>query len=84
MFVLMAVSVLMGQMHIELHSFDLRFVLAGRVQMVSIKAELRELMFQLVKIDTEIQHCADKHVTADAAKNIEEKCFHCSVVFDLN
>src|SRR5688572_15588488 len=75
-FVMMFMVMLMRQMNVELHSFDLRFLFSRRVQVVAIKTQLFQFVFELVKFNAEIEHCADEHVATDAAKNIEIKCFH--------
>ena len=72
--VLMIVSVL--QMHIELHAFDLGFLLASRMQMVAIELQFPEFVLKLVKINAKVEQRTDKHVAADATENIEIKCFH--------
>ena len=64
------------EMHVELHPFDLGFLLSSRMQMVALKLQLPEFVFEFMKIDSQIQQRPDKHVAADAAENIEIKCFH--------
>jgi len=42
-------------MHIELHALDRRFLPAGKMQMVAIEAQLFQLVFELVKIDAQVE-----------------------------
>lgn len=76
-FVVLAVLIVsVGQMHIELYAFNLGFLLAGGVQMVAIEFQLSEFALEFVKINAQIEQRSDKHIAADAAENIEIKCFH--------
>ena len=45
--------------------------------MVAGDAELFQFVFKLMKVHAEVEKCADEHVAADAAENIEIKglCF---------
>jgi len=74
--VFVGVLVLVFQMHIELDAFNVSFLFAGNVKMITVKFEFGQLAFQLGKVDPEINHRAKEHVAADTAKNIEIKRFH--------
>ena len=65
------VAMLMREMNLELHSLDGGFVSAGNVQMVAVEIQLFQFVLQFVRIDTEIEQRADKHVAADAAEDVQ-------------
>jgi hypothetical protein len=64
-------AVIMREVNVELHSFDGGFVSAGNVQVVTIKLQILQLVLQSVRIDAKIEQRADKHITADAAEDIQ-------------
>ena len=70
------VVVPMSQMHIELYPFDGSLVLTGNVQVIAVQFQFAQRLRERVGIRAEVNQGADKHVTADAAKNIEIECFH--------
>ena len=64
------------QMDIELHAFDVRFLPSGSMNMVTSKIELGQFILELVDLDAQIDQRAEKHVSADAAENIQVKGLH--------
>ena len=68
--------VLLFKMHVELRPGDVRTLLPRDVEMVFIKAELRELALELFEVHTEIEQRADEHVAADAAEDVEIERVH--------
>ena len=74
--VLMVMLVLMREMHIELHPFDVGLVPARDVQMIAFELELFQLPLQFLGINTQIQERADEHIAADAAENIQIQGLH--------
>ena len=48
------------------------------MEMVTIQTQLLQFMIELMKIHAQINQCAEKHVTANAAENIEIEGFHLS------
>ena len=73
----MLVIVMALQMNIKLCSFDPRAFLAGDVEMILFQGQLLKLVFELMKIHTEIDQRAEKHIATDAAENIEIEGGHC-------
>ena len=41
------------------------------MQVIIVQAEFAQLVFELMKIHTEIDQRAEKHIATDAAENIE-------------
>src|SRR5690349_11943323 len=74
--VMVMMVVIVFEMNIELHAFDRGFGSAPVMQVIIIDAELLQLMFECMKINTQVKQRADEHVAADAGKNIEIKCLH--------
>ena len=78
--VIMAVTVLlvvlMCEVNIKFDAFDARFLLASDMQMIAMEIEFREFALELIGIHPKIDHCANEHVAADAAKNIKVKSLH--------
>ena len=70
------VAVLMREVNVELNSFDGGFMGARNVQMVTMKLQLFQFMLQIVRIDSKIQQCSNKHVAADPAEDIQIQCLH--------
>ena len=64
-------AVLMREVNIEFNAFNGGFVSAGNVQMVTIELQLFQFVLQFVRINTEVEQRADKHVAADAAEDVE-------------
>ena len=64
------------EVHVELHAFEVAFLLARGVQVVTVQFQLGQFDFQLVQADAEVEHGPDEHVAADAAENVEVKSFH--------
>jgi hypothetical protein len=66
----------MGEMDVELDAFDGGFELPGSVKMEAFELQFFELMLEFVKIDSQINECADEHVAADTAEKVEVKSLH--------
>ncbi len=49
---------------------------ARGVQVITLEMKFSQFMFQLMKIEAEIDHGAEKHIAAHAAENVEVKSFH--------
>ena len=64
------------QVDVELHAFDIGFLTAGRVQVVVVELELLEFVFELFEIDAEVEHRADEHIATDPAEDVEVDSFH--------
>jgi hypothetical protein len=65
------VAMFMREVNIEFNPFDGGFVSAGNVQMVAVEIQLFQFVLQFVRINTEVEQRADKHVAADAAEDVE-------------
>ena len=65
-----------GQVDIQFHAFDAGFLLARHVQVIAVELQFLQLALQFAGIHAQIQQRADEHVAADAAENVEVKCFH--------
>ena len=74
--VMVVMVVIVFEMNIELHTFNRRLRSATKMQVIACDAELLQLMFECMKINTQVKQRADEHVAADAGKNIEIKCLH--------
>jgi hypothetical protein len=72
MFMLMLVR----HMHIKFRPRNGSPLLARDMQVVTIEAQLFQFVFEGVRIDPQVQHGADKHVTADATEDVQVKSFH--------
>jgi hypothetical protein len=77
-FVIVVMFVGVGQMDVKLHAGDAGFLLARDVKMITAEFQLLQLALQLAVIHPEVNQCADEHVAADAAENVEVKRFHFS------
>jgi hypothetical protein len=75
-FVTVIVSMVIGQMNVEFHTGDPGFFLARDVEVVTIDAQFLQFMFELMRVDAEVQQRAEKHIAADAAEDIEVKDVH--------
>jgi len=75
-FMSMFVMVVVFQMNIEFDAFYARPALAGNMQMIFLKPQFFQLLFELMKINAEVEQRAEKHVAADAAEDIEVNSFH--------
>src|ERR1044071_35048 len=65
-----------GQMNIELYTSDGSFLSAGDMQVITIEGQLFQFMLQVVAIYSEIDECAEKHVAANSAEDVEIQSFH--------
>ena len=66
-------------MDIELHAVDAGFLFARDVKMIAVELQLLQLALQLARVRAQVNQRADEHVAADAAENVEIKCFHFSM-----
>ena len=64
------VSVIIFEVDVELHTRDTGLLLACDVEVIAAEFELGEFAFEFARVHAQINQCADKHVTADAAKNV--------------
>ena len=74
--VLVRMAVVVFGMNVELGAFDLETFLALGVQVVAVQVQLLQFVLELVKINAEIEHRANKHIAADAAEDVEVESFH--------
>jgi hypothetical protein len=70
-FVSVFVAVVMREVNVEFNAFDGGFVSAGNVQMITVKIQLSQFVLKFVGIRTQIEQCADKHVAADPAEDVQ-------------
>ena len=64
------------EMHIKFYTLNLAVLPPGAVQVKTVEPQSVELVFQRVRIDAEINQCADEHVAANSAEKIEIECIH--------
>ena len=74
--ILIVIAGLAIEMDVELHALDAHFLLPRRVQVVAVEGHLFQLTLQGAELDAEVQQRAKKHVTADAAEEVEVEGFH--------
>jgi len=75
--IVVMVMMIILQMDVELHAFDIGFLTASSVEMVVVvELELLEFGFELFEVDAQVEHRADEHITADPAENVEVDSFH--------
>ena len=74
--VMIARTVIVLEVNIKFGSSDTAFCPAGSVKVVALELELLQLGFQAVRIRSQIDQRAHKHVTADAANEVEIEGFH--------
>ena len=70
------VMLVIFQMHIEFDTAYLCLLAAGGVKMVTLEPELFQFAAEPVGVHAQINECADEHIAADAAEDIEVKGFH--------
>jgi hypothetical protein len=70
------VIVIVGKMNIKFHPVDISLLLGVRVKVITLKTQFGDLAFDVLQVDAEIDHRPEKHIAADAAKNIEIENFH--------
>lgn len=73
---LVRMVVIVREMNVELHAFNLRFVFSRAVQVIAVEMQLCQFVLELMEINAEVEQRTDEHVAADAAENIEVKSFH--------
>ena len=61
---------------IELHARNAGLLLARDVDPVDLNAQLRDIVFELVLANAEVNELADEHVATDAAENVEIEGLH--------
>jgi hypothetical protein len=49
---------------------------AGGVQVIAGQAQLSQFVLQVIEIEPEIEHGAEEHIAANAAKNVQVKGLH--------
>jgi hypothetical protein len=76
MFMIVRMLVIVRQMHRKLHARDVILLTAFGVQMVTVEPQFLQLVFELVRIEAQVNHRAEEHVAAQAAENIQVKGFH--------
>ena len=64
------------QVDVKFHAVDVCLGLAGDMQFVAIKIQLGQLSLEFGGVHAKVDHRTEKHVAADAAKNIEIKRAH--------
>ena len=69
-------SMVIIEMHVEFCPGNAAFLRARDVQVIAFEMELREFVFELVSIQTEIKQCTNEHVAADTAEKIKIKSAH--------
>ena len=57
-----------GQVNIELGPGDQPALRPAGMKVVAVQTQLLHLVFEFMKIHAQIQHRADEHIAADAAK----------------
>jgi hypothetical protein len=76
MVVTMVVIMFMRQVDIELRAFDGLLLRTVHVKVIPLQAQFLQLHIKRAGVYAKIEHRANKHVAADAAKNIQVKSFH--------
>ena len=74
--VAMFMIVIAGQVNIKFHAADTALVTARKMQVIAIQVELGQFAFQLSGIDAQIHQRTNKHIAADAAKQIQIQGLH--------
>ena len=68
---LFSVAMIAGEVHVELNSFQARFMPARDVQVTAFQPQLLQLLLQLAGLDAQVNQRGDEHVAADAAEQVE-------------
>jgi len=80
LYVAMTVFVLVGvfgrDTHIELRPRNRSPLLPRNMQMIFAQSQLLQFVLEVVRVHTEVKHCANEHVAADTAEDIQIKSFH--------
>ena len=76
MLMVMVMVMVVGQVHVEFHAGDRRFLAAGDMEMVAIEFELFQLAFQAARVHAEIEQGGNEHIAGNAADEVEIECFH--------
>ncbi len=63
--------VVMTCVDIKLHTGDARFLTTRDVQVIILEIEFLQLALQLVGVQAKIEQCAQEHIAAESAENIE-------------
>ena len=64
------------QVNVELRSGDAALLRTSDVDVVAIKVEFNQFLFQAVRVESKIKQRADKHITTYSAKEIQVKSAH--------
>ena len=64
------------KVYIKLYAINRALLPAIGTECIAIELELFELRFQRIKVHPQIKHCPKKHITTNAAKDIEVKDSH--------
>ena len=70
------VMMVLFQMHVELCPLDMGALLAGGMEVVSLEFKLGQFVLKPAQIDSQVDQCADKHVSTDAAEEVKIDRFH--------
>ena len=77
------VVMIMGEMHVELHTGNALPLLPRDMQVVAVEFQLGEFSFQFSGVYAEINQRADEHIAADAAENVEVQGLHLTLTRNL-
>ena len=70
MTVAMVAFAIIRKVYIKLYAINRALLPAIGTECIAIELQLFELRFQCIEIHAQIDHCAQKHVAADATENI--------------
>jgi hypothetical protein len=73
--VFVVMIVIVRQVNVELDARDALSLILSDVQMEAIEFQFFDLAGEFVRVNAEVQHRADKHVTANAAEDVEIESF---------
>ena len=71
------VMVIPRQVHVKLHPGDGPFMTPRKMQVVLVERQLPQFSLKGRGFDPQIHQCANEHVAADTAENVEEQSFQC-------
>ena len=74
--IVFVVMMVILEMNVELDAFNIGLLPAPDMQVITVELQFRQFLLQLARIDSQIDHSAEKHVAADAAENVEVKSLH--------
>ena len=70
------VFMVMREVNVKFYAGDGRFLLARDMQVIAVELEFHQLAFEPLRVHAEVQQRGDKHVTGDAADEVEIEGFH--------